>query len=317
MSQYSTTLTIDTHVTAALVGLLVGEVLSYISFDIRLVSAMVRKRQLRAMPVSFLIVRLILFSAVVLGTFYAIPLSHGQFANQRMLHWLRAFFLPPLCTSTSAILGYRAVILHFERPRTISALIHTLLAIELLGGIIIMILAVADPDSLEPHQKLKPNIVSISAAWIVAPVMIAIVIDAIFTLIVVIPILRQGERPKRGEVLHMLLSDAVFFGIFSIVVKAIAIGVTVKFAVRNTNPYLPVRVEAIASAIFACRVFRGGEEWLKGHRERRADPKLGTIEVFSVYEETSKMAAEGDERQETEGSLHVKVRKAEVTVTEC
>lgn len=200
------------------------------------------------------------------------------------VHWLRAVVVPLLFTSTSAVLGYRALILHFDQPRLISRLIHTLLALEFIGGITVTTLAVADPN--DPQKKKFGSLpTTVSPAWISAPLLIAITIDAIFTLIVVVPILRGGERPRKGEVVHMLLSDATFFGIFSIVVKAIAVGLTLSFHSRNTNPYLPVRVESVMSTIFACRIFRGQETFLRRSRERKADPSLRPIELDEIYSE--------------------------------
>jgi len=194
-----------------------------------------------------------------------------------------------------------------------------------------MALAVTDPVGSEPGQVFRPKIAHICPAWIVAPLVIAIVIDAIFTLIVVIPILRLDGRPRKGEVVHLLLSDAIFFGLFSFVVKAIAMGVTLTFTARNTNPYLAVRVECVASGIFACRIFRGQETFLSTQKERKADPSLKTIELdeksaptpsgtVDVEKGVETIAKEGvtkpSEEVEKKVSLESSKCKATVTVTE-
>ncbi len=53
-------------------------------------------------------------------------------------------------------------------------------------------------------------------------------------------------------------------------------------AEKETNPYLPIRVEGVASTIIACRIFRGQETFLRSHRERKAQPRLDTIELDDI-----------------------------------
>lgn len=284
------------------------------------------------MPIAYLIIRFLFAICAPLFTWLTLSTTAGDMATLRALHWLRAFIVPVVVTSTSAVLGYRALIVHLERPRLISFAIHTLLFAELVGGMLVMTLAVADTVALEIRQRLGAKLVYISPAWIVAPLVIALVIDAIFTLIVVIPILRRDERPRKGEVIHLLLSNAIFFGLFSFVVKAIAIGVTLCFTARNTNPYLPVRVESVASAIFACRIFRGQETFLSTQKEKKADPRLKTIEVDVEcaptasgtvdVEKGAETIAKGEVTQpieEVEKKVSVESRrcKATVMVSEC
>ncbi|SPO28941.1 uncharacterized protein UTRI_05010_B [Ustilago trichophora] len=280
---------IDTHITATLTGVVIG------------VSAIIRKRQIRPLPLAYLTARYTLLIGISALAWLTLPITQGGTGMESSaVHWLRAVVVPLLFTSTSAVLGYRALIVHFDQPRLISRLIHTLLALEFVGGITVTTLAVADPD--DPQKKKFGSLpTTVSPAWISAPLLIAITIDAIFTLIVVVPILRRGERPRKGEVVHMLLSDATFFGIFSIVVKAIALGLTLSFHNRSTNPYLPVRVESVMSTIFACRIFRGQETFLRRSRERKADPSLRPIELDEFYSET--VSARGGELGSGRGDL--------------
>ena len=282
MSRSSPTIAlIDTHLTAVLAGVVTSEILSFLSFDIRLITAMVCKRQLRPMPLAYLIARYSMAIGILTLAWLTVPTTAPRLRDEGRVHWLRAIALPTIFTSTSAVIGYRASILHFERPRLVSRLIHCLLLSELVGGMIVSILAVSDPTNIA--QRFNSISIYVSPAFLCAPLLIAMLIDIIFTLIVVIPILRDHPRPRKGEVVHMLLSDASFFGMFSIVVKAIAIGLTLKYSGRETNPYLPVRAECVASSIFACRIFRGQEEFLKEYRERKAKPySLGVIELDDV-----------------------------------
>ncbi|SPO27867.1 uncharacterized protein UTRI_05010 [Ustilago trichophora] len=280
---------IDTYITATLTGVVIG------------VSAIIRKRQIRPLPLAYLTARYTLFIGISALAWLTLPITQaGTEMDSSAVHWLRAVVVPLLFTSTSAVLGYRALILHFDQPRLISRIIHTLLALELIGGITVTTLAVADPN--DPQKKKFGSLpTTVSPAWISAPLLIAITIDAIFTLIVVVPILRRGERPRKGEVVHLLLSDATFFGVFSIVVKAIALGLTLSFHSRNTNPYLPVRVESVMSTIFACRIFRAQETFLRRSRERKADPSLRPIELNQIYSET--MSTRGGELGSGRGDL--------------
>ena len=71
----------------------------------------------------------------------------------------------------------------------------------------------------------------------------------------------------------------IFFGVFSMVVKIIAIGLTIRLAKGGTNAWLPVRGEAVGSTIFAGRVFRGQEMFLREWRERMAKPGLDGVEL--------------------------------------
>ncbi|CBQ68902.1 conserved hypothetical protein [Sporisorium reilianum SRZ2] len=270
---------IDTHLTAVLSGVVVCEMLSFISFDMRLMRAMLHKRQLRPMPLAYLLARYSMAVGILTLAWLTIPTDAPRALNDAQIHWLRAIALPTIFTSTSAVLGYRALILHFERPRLVSRTIHLLLLAELGGGIAVTTLAVSDP--LNPAQRFGRVAVYVSPVFLCAPLVIAMLIDAVFTLIVVVPILR-GERPRKGEVVHMLLSDASFFGMFSMVVKAIAIAFTLRFSANDTNPYLPVRVECVASTIFACRIFRGQESFLRCQRECKAQPSLRPIELEAI-----------------------------------
>lgn len=292
------------------------------------------------MPIAFLVSRYTMAIGVSVLAFLTLPNAQGAAENSSAVHWLRAIVVPLLFTSTSAVIGYRAVILHFERPQLVSRLIHTLLAAEFIGGITVMTLSVADPT--DPNEKLGGTMAYVSPTWVCAPLVIAIVIDFILTLIVVVPILSRGEKPRKGEVVHMLLSDATFFGIFSIVVKAMAMGFTLSYSKRDTNPYLPVRVESVASTIFACRIFRGQESFLRSQREKMANPSLKPIELDAFTSTTSTTATrdghgregmatkpettkaekersrEEEEEEKPRKHSHESVRwKATVTLTDC
>ncbi|TKY89460.1 hypothetical protein EX895_001991 [Sporisorium graminicola] len=271
---------IDTHLTAVLSGVAVCEILSFIAFDVRLVVAMISKRRMRPMPLAYLVARYSMAIGILTLAWLTIPVFRPRPQNDAQVHWLRAIALPTIFTSTSAVLGYRALILHFDRAKLVSRSIHVLLVAELAGGIAVTTLAVSDP--LNPAQRFGSVAVYVSPALLCAPLVIAMLIDAVFTLIVVVPILRGGDRPRKGEVVHMLLSDASFFGVFSMVVKAIAIGLTLRFSAGDTNPYLPVRVECVASTVFACRIFRGQETFLRCQRERKAHPSLRPIELEEI-----------------------------------
>ena len=124
-------------------------------------------------------------------------------------------------------------------------------------------------------------------------------------------------------------SDALFFGIFSIVVKAIAMGFTLTCSARDTSPYLAVRVESVASTIFACRIFRGQETFLRSHRERKADPSLKPIELEEMTPTAARQWVQGDVEKaqsaargesgakEARSSLDSVVCKATVTLSDC
>lgn len=294
------------------------EILSFISFDIRLIQTMIHKRMLRPMPIAYLTARYSLLIGLFLLCLFTLPLFHGRALDHYAVHWSRPIFMPLNLIATSAVLGYRALVIHFERLRPISLTIHLLLAAELIGGILITLLADIDPNAVESHPKLSPSNVYVSPAWICAPLVIAVVIDVILTLIVVVPILRQGETPKKGDVIHMLLSDATFFGIFSIAVKLGAIGCTVMFAANSTILYLPVRVANVASTIFACKIFRRQEVFLQLHRERKAEPSLRAIELRTIEAGGSGGKRNGKEGDEKEGDERVREvrRKASVSLTE-
>ncbi|CDW95479.1 hypothetical protein [Sporisorium scitamineum] len=188
---------IDTHLTAVLSGVVVCEILSFISFDIRLISAMLIRRQIRPMPLAYLLARYSMAIGILTLAWLTIPTSAVRLQNDDQIHWLRAVALPMIFTSTSAVLGYRALILHFQRPKLVSRSIHLLLLAELAGGITVTTLAVSDP--LNPAQRFGRVSVYVSPAFLCAPLVIAMLIDAVFTLIVVVPILSGGERPRKGE----------------------------------------------------------------------------------------------------------------------
>ncbi|GAC99858.1 hypothetical protein PHSY_007461 [Pseudozyma hubeiensis SY62] len=227
---------VDTHITAILMGVVLCEILSFISFDLRLASSMFQKRHFHPIPISYLVSRYTMLLFISVFSILTIPSAYGTRRDETALHWLRSFMLPLLFTSTSAILGFRAVILHFSRPFLVTILVNTLLAVEFVSSLAVMILSVSE----SPTPTSSSGGTSISAAWICAPLLIALLIDLIFTLIVVIPIL-VGTR-QRGEIIGMMLSDAIFFGVFSMVVKIIAIGLTIRLARGGTNAWLPISI---------------------------------------------------------------------------
>ncbi|KAJ9474855.1 hypothetical protein PHBOTO_004680 [Pseudozyma hubeiensis] len=195
----------DTHITAILMGVVLCEILSFISFDLRLASSMFQKRHFHPIPISYLVSRYTMLIFISVFSILTIPSASGTPRDETALHWLRSIMLPLLFTSTSAILGFRAVILHFSRPFLVTLLVNALLAIEFVSSLTVMILSVSEsptPTSTSWNSSISP-------IWICAPLLIALLIDLIFTLIVVIPILAGSKQ--RGEILGMMLSDAIFF----------------------------------------------------------------------------------------------------------
>lgn len=166
------------------------------------------------MPFAYLAARYTMAIGITVLVWLSIPIVQGSTDNRHAVTWLRALVLPLLFTATSAVLGYRALILHFEHTRLVSLTVPLLLATELVGGVTVMTLAIAIPSNLNPRQQVSSNNANVSPAWITAPLLIALSIDAIFTLIAVVPFLRRNERPRKGQVVYMLLSDAIFFGVF-------------------------------------------------------------------------------------------------------
>lgn len=275
--------------------------LSFITLDVRLVKNMFLKRQVRAMPLAYLTTRYVMTIGIFGLAWITIPIVSSNHAHgESALHWLRSIALPLVFTSTSAILGFRAMILHFERPRLISYTIWTLLVSEFVGSVTVFYLAADARFSAQQEASSISIPISISPVWICVPLVIALIIDLIFTLIVVVPIL-HADNP-RGDVLRMLLSDATFFGVFSIMVKVIAVALTVQFANKGGNPYLPIRMQTAASAIFACRIFRSQESFLSSWSERKAQPSLALVELEqtdAVAEARGKKADDPERRGES------------------
>uniref|UniRef100_V5EUD3 Uncharacterized protein n=1 Tax=Kalmanozyma brasiliensis (strain GHG001) TaxID=1365824 RepID=V5EUD3_KALBG len=266
---------IDTHITAILIGIVMCEILSFASFDLRLIAALIRKRSFRPVPAAYLTARFTTLVGMSILAAFTLSFAAQKPQSELALHWVRALVLPINFASTSAVLGYRALVLHFNRRRTVSCVIHLLLLVELAGGTGFMTLAVTDPHN--PAKEFSYGSGRVSLAWTTASVAVALIIDAILSLQIVVPILRGGELPRKGEVTHLLLCDSISFGAFSVVAKAVAIGYTLGVGEKDANPYLPIRIEGVASTILACRIFRAQETSLQRLRDEKASPSLGAI----------------------------------------
>nr|CDI54976.1 hypothetical protein BN887_04788 [Melanopsichium pennsylvanicum 4] len=75
-------------------------------------------------------------------------------------------------------------------------------------------------------------------------------------------------------------------------------------------------MESVASTIFACRLFRGQEGFLRHQKERMADPTLAGIELDGLTAAASSLhgSAKGDEIVEVEAvdvekGIHLESRK--------
>ncbi|SPO47347.1 uncharacterized protein PSANT_05035 [Moesziomyces antarcticus] len=262
---------IDTHTTAVLAGIVIGETVSFLRFDAALVRAMVQQRTVRVMPIAYLTARYAMGMGIMLLACLTIPTLGAGWTAFRPMCWLRVALLPLTFTATSTLVGYRAFVIHFHRPILLTLLIHMLLAAEFAGGIATLVLSL---ETGFDGPRFVPE-------WIVAMLAIAIVTDITLTLVVVVPIL-QDASPRRGEVAHMLLRDAALFGVGSVALKGAAMVATVVLGGRLANPYLPLRMQGIACGIWACRMFRAQCTFLTTQRERKASPSLETINFDEV-----------------------------------
>ncbi|PWY98757.1 hypothetical protein BCV70DRAFT_164358 [Testicularia cyperi] len=274
MNEFVPSVNWDSHTTAMLFGVVMGEFFSYLSFDIRLVRAIIRQRRFHPMPAAYLIARYVMVWGVSMIALSTIQVYRGEHANVTAVHWLRAMLMPVSLTATSAILGFRALVLHHDRPRLVSKLIYTLLTVQYVGATTVLVL-----NMIDMRDKVDTIVIFLPGVWIVAPLGIGMLFDTVFCLLVVVPILKRGERLRRGQVMHLLFSDALFFGAISLLVKAVAIAFTVVTRPKRTDSFIAIRFEIVVCTIFACRIFRGQETFLREHQHQTAHPSLGDVQI--------------------------------------
>lgn len=295
MEQTTQTHSWDSHTTAMLFGIVLNEFFSYIAFDVRLVKAIVRQRSLKPMPCAYLFARYSMVFGVTMVAEATARSYTGRQVNVRVVHWIRAIMLPFSLTATSAILGFRAVVLHHDRHRCITMIIYLLLAAELTGGLMVLCLAMYKVD--EPDEYMTE---SLPGVWVVAPLGISMLIDTVVCMFVALPILYGHELPKAGEVRHLLLSDALFFGVISFLAKTLAISLSLASKCRLLDRFVVIRLQIVVCTIFACRIFRGQEIFLRVHQDQAANPHLEDYIRASASVRTAQMQAPADLEDEEE-----------------
>lgn len=245
------------------------ELFSYVAFDVRLVKAIVKRRALKPLPCAYLFARYSMICGITNVAVATARSYSGRQVNIRAVHWTRAILLPFSLTATSAILGFRAVVLHYDRHTCITVIIYLLLAAELTGGLMVLCLAMVKVEEQDTYLTE-----SLPGVWVIAPLGIGMLIDTVVCMLVVLPILCRTELPKAGEVRHLLLSDALFFGITSFLAKTLAISFSLVEKCRMFDRFVVIRLQIVVCTIFACRIFRGQEVFLREHQDQAANPSL-------------------------------------------
>ncbi len=84
---------IDTHVTATLIGIVICEILTFASFDFRLITALIRKRSFQPMPLAYVVARGTTVIGISILAAFTISFAAQKPRNELALHWIRAIVL--------------------------------------------------------------------------------------------------------------------------------------------------------------------------------------------------------------------------------